>query len=90
MGGSSIFTLGKAAFLNDDDHMMRCKNYNGNEGIIYREVDRPGQQLQLSSSAKADDPVNAAVSIPTNVPAYWMPRRSLSSGGVLRRPVGGA
>jgi hypothetical protein len=30
--------------------------------------------LLPSSSAKADDPVNAALSIFTTVKAYWMPR----------------
>src|SRR6202521_1699469 len=64
VGVPQIFALGKATSLHDDNHMMRCKNYNGNEGIICREVDRPGrpvqvQHPQLSSSAKADDPVNA-------------------------------
>src|ERR1700724_4299786 len=34
MGGSSIVALGKGASLDDDNHMMHCKNYNGNEGII--------------------------------------------------------
>jgi hypothetical protein len=73
VGVPQIFALGKATSLHDDNHMMRCKNYNGNEGIICREVDRPGrpvqvQHPQLSSSAKADDPVNAyAID-------YWMPR----------------
>jgi hypothetical protein len=43
MGGSSIFALGRATYLNDDDHMMRCKNYNSDAGIIYREGAGRGQ-----------------------------------------------
>jgi hypothetical protein len=34
MAGSSIFALRIATSLDDNNHMMRCKNYNGNEGII--------------------------------------------------------
>ena len=43
----------------------------------------------LSSSAKADDPVNAGVAILMNVTEYWMPRRSLSSGGARADPLAG-
>jgi hypothetical protein len=44
MAGAPQFSRSEARnILNDIHHMMRCKNYNGNEGIICREVTGRGQ-----------------------------------------------
>jgi len=43
------------------------------EQINWRAI-RGRAKNSLSSSAKADDPVNAGVSAPANAAEYWMPR----------------
>ncbi len=88
MGGSSIFTPGRAMPLNDNNHMMRCKNYNGNEGIIYREGAGLGATTVIIRDSGWSSKRSRLDS--RKRPGVLDARRSLSSGGALRRPVGGA
>src|ERR1700674_1297356 len=69
-------------------HMMHCEICNGGPGINCREVGRP-RPVRCGSNSRhhPDNPANAAVSILTNVTAYWMPRRSLSSSGASADPL---
>jgi hypothetical protein len=56
---------------------------------MVREADLIGAFIPTSSSAKADDPVFQSFVISGEDAAYWILRRSLSSGSPKARPGGG-